>query len=162
MNRSTALNPTLLNLVFAALSDPSRRSIVEQLRGGEATVSDLAAPLDMSLPAVSKHLRVLENAGLLQRRISGRTHYLKVNPSPLTEVSRWIERHRLWWEGSFDRLEQYLAETETKTETKPKPKTKSKPCPSTKRIPSKSPAVLKHPVSASSLPSPVSKRSSAG
>jgi len=133
MNRPATLNSALLNLVFAALSDPSRRGIVERLRDGEATVSDLAAPLAMSLPAVSKHLRALEKAGLLQRRIVGRTHFLKVNPSPLKEASRWIERHRLWWEGSFDRLEKFLAETETK----PKPQSKIQPCPSTKRIPSK-------------------------
>src|SRR4051812_2532668 len=132
MNRPAAPNATLLNLIFAALSDPSRRGIVERLQAGEATVSDLAAPLAMSLPAVSKHLRVLENAGLLQRRIVGRTHYLRVDPTPLKEASRWIERHRLWWEGSFDRLEKHLAETETK----PKPQPKKHPCPSTKRIPS--------------------------
>ncbi len=119
MKRSAALQPSLLDLVFAALSDPSRRSIVERLRGGEATVSDLAAPMHMSLPAVSKHLRVLERAGLLQRRISGRTHFLKVNPKALQPASRWIEKHRLWWESSFDRLEKLLAQSEVESQSPP-------------------------------------------
>jgi DNA-binding transcriptional ArsR family regulator len=119
MKHSAASQPSLLDLVFAALSDPSRRSIVERLRGGEATVSDLAAPLHMSLPAVSKHLRVLERAGLLKRRVSGRTHYLKVNPKALQPASRWIERHRLWWESSLDRLEKYLAKPETSSQSPP-------------------------------------------
>ena len=126
MRRAPASSSTLLlDLVFAALADASRRSIVERLRDGEATVSELAAPLDMSLPAVSKHLRVLENAGLLERRIDGRTHYLKVNPKPMTQAAKWIEHHRKFWEGIFDRLEKLLEDPAKFVPQPPsKPKTK--------------------------------------
>jgi DNA-binding transcriptional ArsR family regulator len=104
-----------LDLVFAALSDATRRGILEHLRANESTVGELAAPFDMSLQAASKHLRVLEKAGLLQRRIVGRSHYLKANLKPLDHAARWIEQHRQFWEGSFDRLEKYLRDTATKT-----------------------------------------------
>ncbi len=99
-----APQPLLLDLVFAALSDATRRGLLSRLIEGEATVGTLAEPLQMSLPAVSKHLRVLEEAGLLKRRIDGRTHYITANPKPLREAVNWIERHRQMWEGSFDRL----------------------------------------------------------
>lgn len=99
-----APQPLLLDLVFAALSDATRRGLLSRLTEGEATVGTLAEPLQMSLPAVSKHLRVLEDAGLLKRRIEGRTHYITANPKPLREAVNWIERHRQMWEGSFDRL----------------------------------------------------------
>lgn len=95
--------PMLLDLVFAALSDATRRGLLTRLIDGEATVGELAEPLQMSLPAVSKHLRVLEDAGLLRRRINGRTHYITANPKPLREAVNWIERHRQMWEGSFDK-----------------------------------------------------------
>src|SRR5688500_9198178 len=107
--RATACNP-LLDLVFAALADATRRAIIEQLRQGEATVSEVAAPHDMSLPAVAKHLRVLEDAGLLHRRVEGRMHMLSVNPKPLAQATYWIERQRQFWEGSFDRLAKLLEE----------------------------------------------------
>jgi DNA-binding transcriptional ArsR family regulator len=94
----------VLDLVFAALSDATRRGLLTRLLDGEATVGDLAEPLQMSLPAVSKHLRVLENAGLLKRRVEGRTHHIKANPKPLREAVNWIEHHRQFWEGSFDKL----------------------------------------------------------
>ena len=99
-----APQPLLLDLVFAALSDATRRGLLTRLIEGEATVGTLAEPLQMSLPAVSKHLRVLEDAGLLKRRIEGRTHYITANPKPLREAVNWIEHHRQMWEGSFDRL----------------------------------------------------------
>jgi DNA-binding transcriptional ArsR family regulator len=99
-----APQPLLLDLVFAALSDATRRGLLTRLLEGEATVGSLAEPLQMSLPAVSKHLRVLEDAGLLKRRIDGRTHYISANPKPLREAVNWIERHRQMWEASFDRL----------------------------------------------------------
>ena len=99
-----AVRPLLLDLVFAALSDATRRGLLSRLLDGEATVTDLAEPLPMSLPAVSRHLRVLEDAGLLTRRVEGRTHYLRTNPKPLGEAVNWIERHRQFWEGSLDRL----------------------------------------------------------
>lgn len=119
-----APQPLLLDLVFAALSDATRRGLLSRLIEGEATVGTLAEPLQMSLPAVSKHLRVLEDAGLLKRRIEGRTHYISANPKPLREAVNWIERHRQMWEGSFDRLaalvEQAPPEPPAKENTKPK------------------------------------------
>ncbi|MHB1081907.1 MAG: ArsR/SmtB family transcription factor [Prosthecobacter sp.] len=119
-----APQPLLLDLVFAALSDATRRGLLSRLIEGEATVGTLAEPLQMSLPAVSKHLRVLEDAGLLKRRIEGRTHYISANPKPLREAVNWIERHRQMWEGSFDRLaalvEQAPPEPPAKEQTKPK------------------------------------------
>ena len=119
-----APQPLLLDLVFAALSDATRRGLLSRLIEGEATVGTLAEPLKMSLPAVSKHLRVLEDAGLLKRRIEGRTHYITANPKPLREAVNWIERHRQMWEGSFDRLaalvEQPPPEPSAKEASKPK------------------------------------------
>jgi DNA-binding transcriptional ArsR family regulator len=119
-----APQPLLLDLVFAALSDATRRGLLSRLIEGEATVGTLAEPLKMSLPAVSKHLRVLEDAGLLKRRIEGRTHYITANPKPLREAVNWIERHRQMWEGSFDRLaalvEQQPPEPSAKEASKPK------------------------------------------
>ena len=121
-----AARPLLLDLVFAALADATRREIVSRLRDQEATVSELAAPLDMSLAGASKHLRVLEKAGLLQRRIEGRTHFLSVDPKPLDEAMNWIERHRRFWHGRFDRLAQ-LVEKPLPPPSPPKTKDKAKP-----------------------------------
>lgn len=90
---------------------------------GEASVSELAGPLHMSLPAVSKHLRVLEGAGLLNRRIEGRTHFISANPKPLRQAVDWIEHHRQFWEGSLDRLAALVEEP--KRPAKRQPKTKS-------------------------------------
>lgn len=108
--RAPAANP-LLDLIFAALADATRRAIIEQLRKGEATVTEVAAPHDMSLPAVSKHLRVLEDAGLLNRRVEGRTHFLAVNAKPLAQATDWLERQRKFWEGSLDRLATLLEDS---------------------------------------------------
>jgi DNA-binding transcriptional ArsR family regulator len=114
----------LLDLIFAALADATRRAIIEQLRKGEATVSEVAAPHDMTLPAVSKHLRVLEDAGLLRRRVEGRTHLLTVNAKPLAQATDWLERQRKFWEGSFDRLATLLEKPDTKPSFPPPTKTK--------------------------------------
>jgi DNA-binding transcriptional ArsR family regulator len=121
--RAPAANP-LLDLIFAALSDATRRSIIEQLRKGEATVSEVAAPHAMSLPAVSKHLRVLEDAGLLHRRVEGRTHLLTVNAKPLAQATDWLERQRRFWEASFDRLATLLEEPSAPPSPPSPPKTK--------------------------------------
>jgi DNA-binding transcriptional ArsR family regulator len=101
-------SPRLLNRTFAALADPTRRRILEHLAHGDRCVTDLAKPHDMSLPAVSKHLRVLEDAGLIQRQRSGRVHQMKLDAEPLKQASQWIEEYRRFWEQSLDRLDDYL------------------------------------------------------
>jgi DNA-binding transcriptional ArsR family regulator len=103
-----------LNRTFAALADPTRRRILEHLSRGDRCVTDLARPYSMSLPAVSKHLRVLENAGLIRRRRSGRVHSLKLDAAPMKQASQWIEEYRKFWEESFDRLDEYLKQLQTK------------------------------------------------
>jgi DNA-binding transcriptional ArsR family regulator len=100
-----------LDRVFAALADPTRRAILARLSGGDATVGELAAPFAMSRPAVSKHLNVLERAGLVTRLTDGRVNRCVLDPEPLREASSWVERYRRYWEGSLDRLVEYL-ETE--------------------------------------------------
>jgi DNA-binding transcriptional ArsR family regulator len=103
-----------LNRTFAALADPTRRRILEHLAHGDRCVTDLARPYSMSLPAVSKHLRVLENAGLIRRRRKGRVHRLKLEAKPMKEAQQWIEGYRKFWEESFDRLDEYLKQLQTK------------------------------------------------
>jgi DNA-binding transcriptional ArsR family regulator len=100
--------PRLLNRTFAALADPTRRRILEHLAHGDRCVTDLAKPHRMSLPAVSKHLRVLERAGLVSRQRSGRVHSLKLEAKPMQQAQAWIEEYRKFWEESFDRLDEYL------------------------------------------------------
>ena len=94
--------------IFAALSDPTRRAIVARLAAGEASVSEVAEPFAMSLPAVSKHLRVLEEAGLLARTKEGRVHRLRLVTEPMREASDWITAYREFWEGRLDALTEYL------------------------------------------------------
>jgi DNA-binding transcriptional ArsR family regulator len=112
-----------LDKTFSALADPTRRRILESLSHKEWRVTDLAEPFAMSLPAVSKHLGVLENAGLLKRRRLGREHYLKLEAAPMRRASSWIERYRKFWEGSLDNLAEYLESTSV-AQTKPVKKTK--------------------------------------
>jgi DNA-binding transcriptional ArsR family regulator len=100
-----------LNRTFAALADPTRRRILAHLARGDKCVTHLARPHAMSLPAVSKHLRVLEKAGLLRRRRYGRVHEMQLNPAPLKQAAQWVEEYRKFWEGSFDRLAAYLEKT---------------------------------------------------
>jgi DNA-binding transcriptional ArsR family regulator len=99
---------TRLDEVFSALSDPTRRAIVEQLTQGEATVSELAGPHDMTIQAVSKHLRKLEAAGLVHRRRSGREIYCRLEVNPMRRAVSWIEEQRQFWEARLDRLEDLL------------------------------------------------------
>jgi DNA-binding transcriptional ArsR family regulator len=111
-------NSSVLDRTFAALADPTRRRILARLSRGDRCVTDLARPYSMSLPAVSKHLRVLENAGLIRRRRCGRVHSLKLEAAPMRQASRWIDEYRRFWEGSLDRLDAYLKKlqaTEKKT-----------------------------------------------
>ena len=97
-------------MTFAALADPTRRAILTRLTGGEATVGELAEPFEMSLPAISKHLRVLENAGLIARGREAQWRPCRLEAEPLKEVADWVERYRRHWEESFDRLDDYLRE----------------------------------------------------
>lgn len=97
-----------LSLTFAALADPTRRAILARLALGETAVTELAAPFDISLPAVSKHLKVLERAGLIARGRAAQWRPCRLQPAPLKEVAEWVEHYRRFWEQSLDRLEDYL------------------------------------------------------
>jgi DNA-binding transcriptional ArsR family regulator len=99
-----------LSITFAALADPTRRAILARLASGELSVSELAAPFEMSLPAVSKHLKVLENAGLIARGRDAQWRPCRLDGAPLREVVEWAERYRQFWDASFDRLDEYLQE----------------------------------------------------
>ena len=99
-----------LSDTFAALADPTRRAIVQKLAGGERTVSEIAEPFDMSLQAVSKHVRVLESAGLVGRHRDGRVHHIRLLGDPIRGAAQWIESYRSFWEGTLDRLDEFLAE----------------------------------------------------
>jgi len=103
-----------LSITFAALADPTRRAILARLTDGEASVSELAEPFDMSLPAISKHLKVLENAGLITRSRDAQWRPCRLDPGPLREVHGWIEHYKKFWEESFDRLDEYLRELKKK------------------------------------------------
>ncbi len=106
-------DPAELDQTFAALADPTRRAILARLASGEASVGELAAPFEMSLPAVSKHLRVLTRAGLLAQTKDGRVRRCRLLPAPLREAQDWIDHYRRFWEQQFDALESYLREAET-------------------------------------------------
>src|SRR5436309_10358548 len=99
-----------LDTVFAALADPTRRAILARLASGEASVTELADPFDMSLPAVSKHLKVLQRAGLIARGRERQWRPARLEAGPLKEVAEWTERYRRFWEESYDRLDEYLDE----------------------------------------------------
>ncbi len=111
-----AADAALLTATFSALADPTRRAILERLSEGSATVGELAEPLEMSLPAVSKHLKVLERAGLLERRREGRRHVMNLDPGPMAGAAEWLDCYRRFWEGSLDRLAAYLEKENEKTE----------------------------------------------
>ena len=99
-----------LDATFAALADPTRRAILARLASGEASVNELAEPFDMTLPGVSKHLKVLERAGLISRGRVAQSRPCRLEAAPLREAADWVESYRRFWEGSFDRLEDYLSE----------------------------------------------------
>jgi len=103
-----------LSVTFAALADPTRRAILARLTKGETSVTELAAPFDMSLPAISKHLKVLENAGLITRGRDAQWRPCRIEAARLKEVSDWLEHYRTFWEESFDRLDEYLRELQKK------------------------------------------------
>lgn len=103
-----------LTSTFAALADPTRRAILARLSQGDLSVTELAEPFDMSLPAVSKHLKVLEHAGLITRGRSAQWRPCQLQAAPLKEVADWVEEYRRFWTESFDRLDDYLKELQAK------------------------------------------------
>ena len=110
---------TMMSLpaVFGALADPTRLAIVERLLGeGERTAGEIAEPFAMSKPAISKHLKVLEDAGLIERRVARQWRVCRVRPQAIKTIDDWMTRYRIFWEGSFDRLEK-LIETQTEKES---------------------------------------------
>ena len=106
-----------LSTTFAALADPTRRAILARLASGECAVTELAEPFAMSLPAVSKHLRVLERAGLIARGREAQWRPCRIQAAPLKEVADWAERYRTLWEGRLDRLDTYLQNLTAKEKT---------------------------------------------
>jgi DNA-binding transcriptional ArsR family regulator len=103
-----------LSNTFAALSDPTRRAILARLALGETSVTELAQPFEMSMPAISKHLKVLERAGLVARGRDAQWRPCRLKPQPLKDAADWLEHYRRFWEQSFDRLEEYLREMQAK------------------------------------------------
>jgi DNA-binding transcriptional ArsR family regulator len=100
----------MLDAVLTAVAHPARRAILDRLAGGPARVTDIAEPFAMSLNAVSKHLKVLEHAGLVRRTRRGREHTLELDPAPLREVARWVHRYEQFWSERLDRLEAFFKE----------------------------------------------------
>lgn len=127
--RSRVLQDTIsvdpLSATFAALSDPTRRAILARLTSGEASVTELAEPFEMSLPAVSKHLKVLERAGLISRSRDAQWRPCRLDAGPLKEVSDWVESYRRFWEQSFERLDHYLRQLKAREEKRGRKERKS-------------------------------------
>jgi DNA-binding transcriptional ArsR family regulator len=111
-----------LDATFAALADPTRRAILARLASGEASVTELARPFAMSQPAISKHLRVLERAGLISRRRAAQRRPRRLEPRPLAEATAWLEHYRRFWEGNFQRLDALLDEMKTLDKSRGRPK----------------------------------------
>jgi DNA-binding transcriptional ArsR family regulator len=114
LRETTSADP--LSATFAALADPTRRSILARLTSGEASVTELAEPFAMSLPAVSRHLKVLQRAGLIARSRDAQFRPCRLDAGPLKEVADWVERYRRFWDQSFDRLDDYLRELKAREE----------------------------------------------
>lgn len=106
-----------LSSTFHALADPTRRAILSSLTTGEKTVSDLAEPFDMSMPAITKHLKVLEKANLIERSKQAQYRPCHLQPGPLKDIDEWMEQYRKFFEASFDRLDDYLKEIQTKEDS---------------------------------------------
>jgi DNA-binding transcriptional ArsR family regulator len=104
-----------LDELFGAIADPTRRAILDRLARGEARVTEVAADFPISLNSVSKHVRMLERAGLVRRTVRGREHLLALRPEPLDEAARWIERHRQFWEDSLSRLDAFVQSSAPRT-----------------------------------------------
>lgn len=110
---ATATDERRLDATFAALGNATRRAILTRLAQGPASVNDLAAPFDMQLPAISKHIKVLERAGLVERSRDAQYRPCALNPAPLAEVSSWTEQYRPIWEARFDRMDSYIHQLQT-------------------------------------------------
>ncbi len=108
------MSPDQLSTTFSALADPTRRAILARLAEGEVSVQELAEPFDISLPAVSRHLKVLEHAGLIVRSREAQWRPCRLQAGPLKDVAAWVEEYRRYWEESFDRLDVYLQELQKK------------------------------------------------
>src|SRR4051812_10874490 len=106
--------PERLDATFSALADPTRRAILARLASGQASVLELAEPFEISLPAISRHLKVLERAGLIARGREAQWRPCRLEAAPLKDVSDWVERYRRFWDESFDRLDEYLRELQGK------------------------------------------------
>jgi DNA-binding transcriptional ArsR family regulator len=115
-----------LSTTFAALADPTRRAILARLTAGEASVNELAEPFDMSLPAISKHLRVLERAGLISRSQDAQRRPRRLEPERLKEIAEWLGTYREFWEASFGRLDDYLEELQTKEKPRERKKARTR------------------------------------
>lgn len=115
-----------LSSTFSALADPTRRAILARLALGETSVNELAKPFDMSLPAVSKHLKVLEGAGLITRGRDAQWRPCKLDAAPLKEAAGWIEYYRRFWEAGLDRLEDYLQRLQSQASDQPKKRSAKK------------------------------------
>ena len=115
----TEAEADFLDKAFAALADPTRRAILARLAVGEAAVTELAEPFQMSLPAVSKHLKVLERAGLISRARDGQRRPCRLRPEPLVEIAAWAEHTRAAWEHRLDRLDAHLRRTSDRTASPP-------------------------------------------
>ena len=106
--------PNDLSAIFSALADPTRRAILARLALGETSVTELAAPFEMSMPAVSKHLKVLQRAGLISRGRAAQWRPCRIEPAALKDVDEWLERYRGFWEASLERLDEYLKQLQAK------------------------------------------------
>ncbi len=113
------MTPARLNATFAALADPTRRAILARLASGEASVTELAEPFAMSQPAISKHLKVLERAGLISRGVDAQRRPRRLEAKPLAEANQWLERYRKAWEGNFQRLDALLDELKSTQKKSP-------------------------------------------
>jgi DNA-binding transcriptional ArsR family regulator len=108
-----------LSTTFAALADPTRRAILARLAGGEATVTELAAPFDLSLPAISKHLKVLQRANLVEQGRQAQWRPCRLTPEPLRDVADWVDQYKRHWVESFERLDTWLRETDQTADAEP-------------------------------------------
>ena len=115
-----------LSTTFAALADPTRRAILSRLAGGEMSVSELAKPFRITPPAVTKHLKVLQRAGLITQSREAQWRPCRLEAAPLKDAANWVEQYRRFWEESFDRLDEYLAEVQGKTKPAIKKRAKKK------------------------------------